>query len=45
MKVKLYVSQHLFFLRKKNMKQTREQAILLFSGIFNCDGKGLCRLL
>lgn len=33
----------LFF--QSNMKQTREQAILLFSGIFNCDEKGLCRFL
>lgn len=30
-------------LSQSNMKQTREQAILLFSGIFNCDEKGLCR--
>lgn len=28
-----------------DMKQTKEQAILLFSGIFNCDEKGLCRFL
>lgn len=33
------------FSPQSNMKQTREQAILLFSGIFNCDEKGLCRFL
>ena len=30
---------------KSLMKQTREQAILLFSEIFNWDGGGLCRFL